>query len=425
MAYLWAKKLGGETAVKLLTKFGLLDEAIEFAVENGHLDFAFELANATNDKAHVRNVHLKHAVQLEDSGKYQEAEKAFIAADKPKEAILMFIHNCDWENAYRIAEKFEPESLHEVLAGQAKYCFAQKDYSKAELLSIRAQKPDLMLQLYRDAIMWKEAIRFAKEYLPVKVADLHDEYDRYVSSKPSGDGREEFLATARACEQQRDYAKAIDYYLKISSSSEKETAVVDNAWGRAVEIAIKFVPERCNEVVRTVSQRLADLKRFEEAARLYCSIEAYKDAIDLCLAADMWHEAKRIASAMAPKYLEYVESAHVKSLKASGQADALASFDILAALDMYVSKNEWEKCMEKALSTTKIEIINKYLLMYVAFLVRQKKFDIAVKKLQQYGVPIVANGMELYNRIGLEILKQGNADLCLCLRDVLFKLVRI
>lgn len=35
VAYLWAKSLGGDSAVKLLQKFNLLDEAIDFACDNG------------------------------------------------------------------------------------------------------------------------------------------------------------------------------------------------------------------------------------------------------------------------------------------------------------------------------------------------------------------------------------------------------
>ena len=34
VAYLWAKSLGGDSAVKLLTKFGLLEAAIDYATEN-------------------------------------------------------------------------------------------------------------------------------------------------------------------------------------------------------------------------------------------------------------------------------------------------------------------------------------------------------------------------------------------------------
>lgn len=34
VAYLWAKNLGGDSGVKLLNKFGLLEAAIDYAAEN-------------------------------------------------------------------------------------------------------------------------------------------------------------------------------------------------------------------------------------------------------------------------------------------------------------------------------------------------------------------------------------------------------
>ena len=34
VAYYWAKSLGGDSAVKLLTKFGVLEFAVEFATES-------------------------------------------------------------------------------------------------------------------------------------------------------------------------------------------------------------------------------------------------------------------------------------------------------------------------------------------------------------------------------------------------------
>lgn len=34
IAFLWAKSLGGDSAVKLLSKFGLLEEAVDYATDN-------------------------------------------------------------------------------------------------------------------------------------------------------------------------------------------------------------------------------------------------------------------------------------------------------------------------------------------------------------------------------------------------------
>jgi len=37
-------------------------------------------------------VHLKYAMYLEDEGRFPEAETEFLAADKPREAIDMWVH---------------------------------------------------------------------------------------------------------------------------------------------------------------------------------------------------------------------------------------------------------------------------------------------------------------------------------------------
>ena len=88
VAYLWARTMGGESAVKLLRKLGYLDQCIEYACESLQFDFAFELAKGS-PPSKVQEIHYKHAMALEDDGKFPDAEEAFIRAGKPREAVLM------------------------------------------------------------------------------------------------------------------------------------------------------------------------------------------------------------------------------------------------------------------------------------------------------------------------------------------------
>ena len=51
-------------------------------------EFAFELSRiAKKDK--LPDIHLKHAMYLEDEGRFPDAEAEFVRASKPKEAVLM------------------------------------------------------------------------------------------------------------------------------------------------------------------------------------------------------------------------------------------------------------------------------------------------------------------------------------------------
>lgn len=77
VAFLWAKHLGGDSAMRLLNRLGLLDTAIDYATEHCVFDFAFELVrNCTPSK--IAEVHSKYAMFLEDEGKLEDAEEEFI-----------------------------------------------------------------------------------------------------------------------------------------------------------------------------------------------------------------------------------------------------------------------------------------------------------------------------------------------------------
>ena len=68
--------------------------AFEFAFDLARLfsysafEFAFDLARTAMKKKMVE-IHLKHAMYLEDEGKFKDAEAEFVKASKPKEAVLM------------------------------------------------------------------------------------------------------------------------------------------------------------------------------------------------------------------------------------------------------------------------------------------------------------------------------------------------
>ncbi len=51
-------------------------------------------------------------------GKLAEAEEQFVQAGKPKEAVLMYVHQQDWDSAQRVAELHCPDSVADVLVGQ-------------------------------------------------------------------------------------------------------------------------------------------------------------------------------------------------------------------------------------------------------------------------------------------------------------------
>ena len=89
-------------------------------------------------------------------------------AGKPKEAVLMYVHQQNWDAAQRVAELHCPENVADVLVGQvkkkhnlhvinipttvtlqARTAFERKDFQKAETFLLRAEKPELAAKYYQ------------------------------------------------------------------------------------------------------------------------------------------------------------------------------------------------------------------------------------------------------------------------------------
>ena len=69
-----------------------------------------------------------------------------------------------------------PCSVSDVLVGQARVAFEQKDYQKAEGFLLRGQRAELAVRYYKESGMWNDALRLVKEYLPNKLDETMVEY---------------------------------------------------------------------------------------------------------------------------------------------------------------------------------------------------------------------------------------------------------
>ena len=122
VALVWARSFTNiEDAVKMLNKHGLLNAVIDEAVENQYFDFARSLAKQIGENK-LNEINLKWATKLEEEANYGEAERLYLDAGKPREAVLMYLHLEQFENAIRIAEKEVKDDhlVRELLTNEAK-----------------------------------------------------------------------------------------------------------------------------------------------------------------------------------------------------------------------------------------------------------------------------------------------------------------
>ena len=158
-------------------------------MESGAFDHAFELARSSLQRK-LPDIHLKHALFLEDEEKYTEAEEEFINANKPREAIDMYVHQQDWSNAHRVASSFDPAAVPDVYIAEARACADRHEYPHAEELFLAASKPELALTMYQEAQMWDESLALAQQHLPHKVPEVNMAYQSAQATKGTGGTKE-------------------------------------------------------------------------------------------------------------------------------------------------------------------------------------------------------------------------------------------
>lgn len=76
-----------------------------------------------------------------------KAEEEFLRAEKPREAIDMFVHQKAWSDACRVAENHDPPAVSDVLCAKAADMASAGDRASAEDLYVRAAKPEKALQV--------------------------------------------------------------------------------------------------------------------------------------------------------------------------------------------------------------------------------------------------------------------------------------
>merc|ERR1711871_292084 len=218
----------------------------------------------------------------------------------------MYLHNQDWSAAMRVAEANDPASVPDVLVAKARLAWERKAFAEAEQLYLNAKKPDLIVKAYQDARMWNDAMRLAKEYLPHKLSEVQMACAQFMNSgQPEGGtavSPADLMSNARVWEENKQYSEAIDAYLKITKETTSNLDHMEEAWEKATHLAMSYVSDRVPEVVGTVSQRLMEIKRFEQAAELYEGIGRYKDAIDIYVKAGLWEKARSLCANMSPEY---------------------------------------------------------------------------------------------------------------------------
>ena len=316
------------------------------------------------------------------------------------------VHQQQWENALRVAETYDPPMVLDVYEANAKHIVEsdpeKKNLHQAEQLYLSAKKPEAAVAMYRSAGRYDDALRIARKDVPRLVAELQREKDSHEGQRYETAGTantiEGVKAKARVQENNKQWSGAIDSYLDVSESHTTDQNALEQAWERAVTIAMEHVHPRIPDVVNTVAKRLLKIQRYDQAAELYISIDDFKSAIDAYIVGKRWAKAKDLARSDAPQFMNMILTA-----EQGGSDVVIDDWSVEDKIKQHIDRNEWAQVYEKVTPQGE-DALSKYATMHASLLVNESKFRDALNVLVKYGPNVVPANFPVFKRIAAKLL---------------------
>lgn len=157
--------------------------------------------------------------------------------------------------------------------------------------------------------------------------------------------------------------------------------------------------------MNTVSRRLIEIGKMEEAADMYLSVDNWEGAIDTYISIQQFGKAKTVAqnSNNPASWFEYIKNAQTQDCIQNNRMTDLSTFNRDAAIEMYVHNDDWDQVYQLASAQGEQEIV-KFASIHAKKLVGKERYAAALGVLTERGVSCIPANFSLYRRIAQEIL---------------------
>lgn len=315
-----------------------------------------------------------------------------------------------------MAEEEDPTAVGDVHAAHAKAEAEAGRLQEAELLLLRARKPELCVRMYQDRRQWEEALRVAEAHLPHTVAALREEWARDLHGRGQGGGgggaggasMEARLQRARQLERAGDHAGAIAAFLEVAPTGSVNPGEDSPAAEAAAEQAARLAHAHLQgahreEALRGAAKRFREINRVEKAAGLFESVGALREAADCFLEAGMFDRAQGVGQGTMAAYIEEKRRAMAARGGAAGGGAGAGGAGGDSAIDMYAAQGDWAKVHELA-EKQGPQVAAQYGLRHAAHACRTRDFGTAAACLARFGAPATPANFDMYRDIAIGVL---------------------
>lgn len=349
-----------EPAISHFIEAGNVEKAINAAVEYGLWEKAAHYITSMPGRS--RSPELKEgakrvAQHYEAIMNFSEAEKFYLMAGVPREALGMYCRAGMWDNAQRLAkDNLSPEEAGKFYGQQAKDLEKAGKLKDAERLYLNVNNVSGAADMYKRNKMYDEAVRVIVTARPEEAKKAHADVARLLEKE------QKFKDAERHYVEGRAYSEAVRMYkergmwddaLRVARTGGGQKAANEIALVRATAVggeggvqmlvqmgmaplAVDFAcdndlfdlafatakehcPAKLDEARIRQAEKLRSQRRYADAVAAFLSAKAYKQAVAMQLELHDFASAKHIAETNDPSLLDDVLVAEAKLCVEQGE----------------------------------------------------------------------------------------------------------
>ena len=280
--------------------------------------------------------------------------------------------------------------------------------------------------MYTDIENLPEAERVARKHAPHLLQEVINKY----SSKGTALSPDQRLQQAKTYDDTRNYSKAIEGYMNITSEDFRDVQLLEQVWKRAVQLTLNYEKDKAVKVVRVVAERLCEISKFDSAGELLEQIGLYEEAVKVYCEGRNWETAKACAGLVKNKDLNgnlmnYVLKRERETNKDNKDPWAcIRNGDYVAGCAIFAETGDWKNCLDKAQEKGP-DLLNRFLNEYIRFTVEAGKFSDAVTAYSKYGMQLIPKNYPTYKMLTLEIFVECDPKEVPPLRVALFDFYKL
>ena len=272
---------------------GQPSEAVQMYTSAGLWDKAHALAMTYMSEHDVNALYTKEAQKLEAAGKWKDAEKLYVTVKDADSAIAMYRKHRQHDDMLRLIQQHRTTQqlvdAHHALALQMQQ---EGNQRQAEQHFVAAKDWKAAYSMYRDADSWEDALRVAKSF-GGQAAYKQAAYEFAMSV--GGEAGVKLLVKRGLGEL------AVD------------VAVERHEWQQAFTIAEKTCKEKLGDIHLQYAMALEDEGKFAKAEEEFIAAHKPKEAIDMYLHQQDWTAATRVSQAHDPTAMSDIIDAQAKA----------------------------------------------------------------------------------------------------------------